>query len=73
MILLFVLVGFVAGTVCAAYTLATGGGILAAVLAYSVFGAIAVVITAILTAIGPTLMRPKAASGIPVRVPAHRR
>lgn len=73
MILVFVLVGFVVGAVSAGYTLAVGGGILAALAAYSICGALAVVITAFFMAVGPTLFRQKPASGIPVRAQVQRR
>jgi len=73
MILFFVLVGFVAGTVSAGLALASGAGVLAALLSYSVFGALAVLIAAVIMAIGPTLLRPRPAGRLSLDAQVQRR
>lgn len=59
MILYFVLVGFVTGALCAAAVLATGGGVLLALLAYASAGALGVVLSAILWALAPPFPKPR--------------
>ncbi len=76
MILYFVLVGFVTGAIGAAVVLNLGGGILLAILGYSLGGAFGVVISALFVALAPTFPRTKPGRGLPVRarqvrVPAH--
>jgi len=76
MILYFVLVGFVAGAIGAGAVLGSGGGILFAILAYSLAGALGVVLSAVVVAFAPTFPRPKPRGGLPVdarrvRVQAH--
>ena len=78
MILYFVLVGFVAGVIGAAVVLTAGGGIWLAILAYSLAGALGVVLSAVFLAFMPTLPRPRPRGGLPVdarrvRVQAHAR
>jgi hypothetical protein len=78
MILYFVLVGFVAGALGAVVVLSAGGGILFAILAYSLAGALGVVLTAVFMAVMPTIPRPRPRGGLPVdarrvRVQAHAR
>jgi len=74
MILYFVLVGFVAGALAAVGVLTSGGGVLLALLAYSLGGALGVFLFAALIALAPNFPRPR--SGLPaharrVRVQAH--
>ena len=53
MILLLVFAGFLAGSSAAVLALAGGGGVLVALAAYAVFGVSAVIVTAVLLALGP--------------------
>ncbi len=76
MILYFVLVGFVAGGIGAAVVLTVGGGIWLAILAYSLVGALGVVVSAVVLAFMPSFPRPRPRGGLPVdarrvRVQAH--
>ncbi|TYB81247.1 hypothetical protein [Maritimibacter fusiformis] len=71
MILVLVFVGFLAGGGAAALMLAGGGGLVGSVLAYMLFGAAAVVGTAVACALAPTL-RPRDL-GPPPRVLSLRR
>ncbi|MCB1348649.1 MAG: hypothetical protein R3D80_09235 [Paracoccaceae bacterium] len=74
MILYFVLIGFVTGTVGAWFVLQTGAGILLALLAYSFAGALGVVVSAVAFAFAPTLPRPRRRGGLPVHAhPVHAR
>jgi len=66
MILYFVLVGFVTGSIGAGFVLYTGGGVVLALLAYSLCGAFGVVLTALFVAFAPTMPRPRPRGGLPV-------
>lgn len=75
MILYFVLVGFITGSIGAGFVLYSGGGFFLALLAYSLSGALGVVLTALLVAFAPTFPRPRPRGGLPVTtnpVRAHR-
>lgn len=73
MILFFVLVGFVTGTLGAVTVVSAGGGVLWAILAYSLGGAVGVVLTALLIALAPSFPRPRPRGGLPANaVPARR-
>lgn len=58
MILLYVLVGFVAGSISAILTFMSGGGVGTAFMAYAAFGALAIVLSAVLVAFSPAFLRP---------------
>lgn len=58
MILLYVLVGFAAGSISAILTFVSGGGFFTAFMAYAAFGALAIVLSAVLVALSPTVLRP---------------
>ena len=57
MILVLVFVGFLVGGGAAAVALVGGAGLIAALTAYSAFGALAVAMTAAVVALGPLLHR----------------
>lgn len=57
MILLLVFAGFLAGGSAAVVALVGGGGVLVALAAYAVFGVSAVIVTAVLLALGPIRLR----------------
>lgn len=59
MILYFVLVGFVTGALGAAAVIGSGGGVVFALLAYSLAGAVGVLLSAVLVAIAPSFPRPR--------------
>lgn len=73
MILFYVLVGFIAGTVAASLALASGAGVLAALVSYSLFGAVAVVVAATITIFAPAFLRSKSTGGMTVGAQAQRR
>ena len=72
MILYFVLVGFVAGALGAVVVLSAGGGILFAILAYSLGGALGVLLCAVFAAFMPSLPKPRPRGGLPVEAPRVR-
>ncbi|HCQ66234.1 MAG TPA: hypothetical protein DIU07_14260 [Rhodobacteraceae bacterium] len=65
MILYFVLVGFVTGAIGAGFVLYSGGSVLLAVLAYSLAGALGVVLSALIIAFAPSFPRPRPRRGLP--------
>ncbi len=67
MILILVLVGFLIGASAAAIALIGGGGILAALAAYGLFGVGAIVVSAVLLAFGPVWPRRQVAPVADVR------
>ncbi|MCB1357873.1 MAG: hypothetical protein KDK53_15735 [Maritimibacter sp.] len=74
MILYFVLIGFVTGAIGAGVVLQSGGGILLALLAYSLAGALGVVLSALVFAFVPNTPRPRRRGGLPVHAhPVHAR
>lgn len=74
MILYFVLVGFVTGAIGAGVVLQTGGGLFLALLAYSLAGALGVVLSAMIYAFVPNIPRPRRRGGLAVHAhPVHAR